>query len=151
MRPDGHQFLDELPTRIGGKVDRQSLLKRDLNLFQPSTGQDADISPVGEMNGTERASAVANLIQSNIYDHDVGYSDSRGATFSQIKETKLPLGPSYRSKRGACRATLDEVSGALITDSESNIGSKSSVPFRCIEMDAATMPFRSQQSSFLAH
>ncbi len=37
MLPNGYQFLDKLPVTIGGKVDRQNLLKRDLHLVFPSS------------------------------------------------------------------------------------------------------------------
>ncbi|KAI0398130.1 polyketide synthase, partial [Xylariaceae sp. FL0594] len=37
MRPDGYQFLDRLPTTIGGKVDRQNLLHRELDLVHPAS------------------------------------------------------------------------------------------------------------------
>lgn len=37
MLPNGYQFLDNLPVTIGGKVDRQNLLSRDLNLVLPSS------------------------------------------------------------------------------------------------------------------
>ena len=36
MLPNGYQFLSELPVTIGGKVDGQNLLKRDLELTYPS-------------------------------------------------------------------------------------------------------------------
>ena len=37
MLPNGYEVLENLPVTIGGKVDRQNLLKRELNLLQPST------------------------------------------------------------------------------------------------------------------
>lgn len=36
MLPNGYQFLDNLPVTIGGKVDRQNLLNRKLDLTYPS-------------------------------------------------------------------------------------------------------------------
>ncbi|KAL8810346.1 MAG: hypothetical protein Q9200_002647 [Gallowayella weberi] len=44
MLPNGYQFLDSLPLTIGGKVDRQSLLGRDLDLVLPSSGPTEDAS-----------------------------------------------------------------------------------------------------------
>ncbi|KAL8857831.1 MAG: hypothetical protein Q9178_005587 [Gyalolechia marmorata] len=44
MLPNGYQFLESLPTTIGGKVDRQSLLSRDLDLVLPSSGPSEDAS-----------------------------------------------------------------------------------------------------------
>ncbi|KAI4105286.1 MAG: hypothetical protein L6R37_002834 [Teloschistes peruensis] len=44
MLPNGYQFLDSLPVTIGGKVDRQSLLGRDLDLVLPLTGPSKDAS-----------------------------------------------------------------------------------------------------------
>ncbi|KAL8725318.1 MAG: hypothetical protein Q9166_007424 [cf. Caloplaca sp. 2 TL-2023] len=43
MLPNGYQFLDNLPVTIGGKVDRQNLLSRDLDLVLPSSAP----SPMG--------------------------------------------------------------------------------------------------------
>ena len=37
MLPNGYQFLDNLPVTIGGKVDRQNLLGRDLDLILPTS------------------------------------------------------------------------------------------------------------------
>ncbi|KAI4271885.1 MAG: hypothetical protein LQ337_005685 [Flavoplaca oasis] len=37
MLPNGYHFLDNLPVTIGGKVDRQNLLNRDLDLTLPSS------------------------------------------------------------------------------------------------------------------
>ncbi|KAK8013161.1 lovastatin nonaketide synthase [Apiospora marii] len=37
MLPSGYQLLDKLPATIGGKVDRQNLLTRLLDLIQPSS------------------------------------------------------------------------------------------------------------------
>ncbi|KAJ3579181.1 hypothetical protein NPX13_g1377 [Xylaria arbuscula] len=179
MRPDGYQFLDKLPTTIGGKVDRQDLLKRDLDLVQPSTDPESNDSPVDEISDTEKdvlnlfqgilggkryasltdnffdkggnsillvrlqakirrhfkiapalpdmmkeptGAAVASFIQSNTCEHDSGYSDSGEAAFSWAEETKLPQAPSYRPQRGACRASPEDITGILITGSESNIG-----------------------------
>ncbi|KAI1365305.1 polyketide synthase [Xylaria arbuscula] len=167
MRPNGYQFLDKLPTTIGGKVDRQDLLKRDLDLVQPSTDPESNDSPVDEISDTEKdvlnlfqgilggkryasltdnffdkggnsilliapalpdmmkeptGAAVASFIQSNTCEHDSGYSDSGEAVFSWAEETKLPQAPSYRPQRGACRASPEDITGILITGSESNIG-----------------------------
>ena len=36
MLPNGYEFLDTMPLTIGRKVDRQSLLKRELNLVLPN-------------------------------------------------------------------------------------------------------------------
>ena len=36
MLPNGYQFLEALPVTVGGKVDRQNLLSRDLELIFPS-------------------------------------------------------------------------------------------------------------------
>lgn len=36
MLPSGYQFLENLPVTIGGKVDRQDLLNRELDLVHPS-------------------------------------------------------------------------------------------------------------------
>ncbi|KAL8701333.1 MAG: hypothetical protein Q9224_000549, partial [Gallowayella concinna] len=44
MLPNGYHFLDSLPLTIGGKVDRQSLLGRDLDLVLPSSGPSEDLS-----------------------------------------------------------------------------------------------------------
>ncbi|KAK7569271.1 hypothetical protein JOL62DRAFT_495686 [Phyllosticta paracitricarpa] len=38
MLPSGYQFLDALPVTIGGKVDRQNLLTRKLDLVYPGSG-----------------------------------------------------------------------------------------------------------------
>ena len=51
MLPNGYQFLDELPVTIGGKVDRQSLLTRDLQLVFPSKESS---SPSSEGNTDEK-------------------------------------------------------------------------------------------------
>ncbi|KAI0424989.1 hypothetical protein F5Y09DRAFT_118121 [Xylaria sp. FL1042] len=37
MLPNGYQFLDALPTTVGGKVERQALLSMNLHLNYPST------------------------------------------------------------------------------------------------------------------
>lgn len=37
MLPNGYHFLESLPVTIGGKVDRQNLLNRDLDLIFPSS------------------------------------------------------------------------------------------------------------------
>lgn len=44
MLPNGYQFLDNLPVTIGGKVDRQNLLGRDLDVVLPT--------PVSSMYGS---------------------------------------------------------------------------------------------------
>ena len=49
MLPNGYQFLETLPVTIGGKVDRQNLLNRDMDLVFPSS-----IEPLQPSN--ERAS-----------------------------------------------------------------------------------------------
>ncbi|KFY44312.1 hypothetical protein V494_01542 [Pseudogymnoascus sp. VKM F-4513 (FW-928)] len=42
MLPNGYEVLSALPVTIGGKVDRQNLLKRDLQLIFPSTATESD-------------------------------------------------------------------------------------------------------------
>jgi aryl carrier-like protein len=42
MLPNGYQFLTNLPVTIGGKVDRQNLLNRDLDLLYPAMGSAED-------------------------------------------------------------------------------------------------------------
>lgn len=37
MLPSGYQFLSKFPTTIGGKIDRQTLLRMKLSLAHPST------------------------------------------------------------------------------------------------------------------
>ncbi|KAL8723018.1 MAG: hypothetical protein Q9181_007374 [Wetmoreana brouardii] len=44
MLPNGYQFLDNLPVTIGGKVDRQNLLGRNLDLILPSSAPSTDRS-----------------------------------------------------------------------------------------------------------
>lgn len=41
MLPNGYQFLNNLPVTIGGKVDRQNLLHRELDLVYPAMGSTA--------------------------------------------------------------------------------------------------------------
>jgi len=187
MRPDGYQFLDELPTTIGGKVDRQNLLHRELDLVQPSS--EPSEQPISETKSEEdsedgtsdlerdilkifrgilgagrytsltdnffdkggssillvrlqskirkqfkaapaltelmkepTASAVVSFIDSNVTNHDSGYSDSGEVVLSWAEETKLPQGSSYRPQHGATRVNRAEVCGILITGPESNIG-----------------------------
>jgi thioester reductase-like protein len=44
MLPNGYQFLSELPMTIGRKVDRQSLLTRELTLIYPSSKTDETVA-----------------------------------------------------------------------------------------------------------
>ena len=48
MLPSGYQFLERLPVTIGGKVDRQNLLKRPLDLTHPSTNTSDQDEPQNE-------------------------------------------------------------------------------------------------------
>ncbi|KAI1812330.1 polyketide synthase [Poronia punctata] len=188
MRPDGYQFLDEMPTTIGGKVDRQDLLNRDLDLVQPSSEPSDNQVPEAKTDaaGTEdgmseiqrdvldifqgilgagrytsltdnffdkggssillvrlqskirrkyktapaltemmrdpSASSIVSFIDSNVVNHDSGYSDSGDVLLSWSEETKLPQGSSYRPQHGAHRVNRADISGILITGPESNIG-----------------------------
>jgi hypothetical protein len=47
MLPNGYQFLNNLPVTIGGKVDRQNLLHRDLDLLYPAMGSTAESDTKG--------------------------------------------------------------------------------------------------------
>lgn len=54
MLPSGYQFLQNLPVTIGGKVDRQNLLNRKLDLVHPSQAsvdkESAEVSTLGLAN-----------------------------------------------------------------------------------------------------
>ncbi|KAJ5712819.1 hypothetical protein N7493_009287 [Penicillium malachiteum] len=41
MLPNGYQFLEELPTTVGGKVDRMALMRMNLSLVHPSVAPKA--------------------------------------------------------------------------------------------------------------
>ncbi|GAD98579.1 polyketide synthase [Paecilomyces variotii No. 5] len=56
MLPNGYQFLDSLPVTIGGKVDRQNLLNRELSLTYPSAAAASTEAP------TESKSQVNNSV-----------------------------------------------------------------------------------------
>ncbi|KAI0205149.1 polyketide synthase [Astrocystis sublimbata] len=45
MLPNGYQFLDRLPTTIGGKVDLKDLRRRQLDLLQPSNNTEGNGTP----------------------------------------------------------------------------------------------------------
>ena len=55
MLPNGYQILEELPVLIGGKVDRQKLLKSDLVLLYPSINSLGALSTEkGQENGDDK-------------------------------------------------------------------------------------------------
>lgn len=59
MLPNGYQFLENMPVTIGGKVDRQSLLNRELDLVHPSQ---ASVEK-GSAEGATRGSFDENILQ----------------------------------------------------------------------------------------
>ncbi|GJN76281.1 putative Hybrid PKS-NRPS biosynthetic cluster [Purpureocillium lilacinum] len=66
MLPNGYQFVEKLPTTLGGKVDRLNLLERQLELVHPSsvTTQPGKAAAGAGVNGT--ATAPSEDLESSI-------------------------------------------------------------------------------------
>ena len=54
MLPSGYEFLDKLPLTIGRKVDRQSLLNRELNLVMPNSATSSPANTVVVEDGLQQ-------------------------------------------------------------------------------------------------
>ncbi len=54
MLPTGYEFLDKLPLTIGRKVDRQSLLNRELNLVMPNSATSSPANTVVVEDGLQQ-------------------------------------------------------------------------------------------------
>ena len=58
MIPNGYQFLNELPVTVGGKVDVQDLLKRDLKLTFPYVKSSSGATPLPTGDNADDAKIV---------------------------------------------------------------------------------------------
>lgn len=65
MLPNGYQFLERLPTTIGGKVDRQALLKMSLSLVFPTHQSDSTTIKTAETSSviTENIAKIISLFK----------------------------------------------------------------------------------------
>ena len=82
MLPNGYQFLDHLPVTIGGKVDRQNLLGRDLDLILPTSvsSLQASSDPAAQaLADTKMLQSITDLFREVLKlrtDHQIAPSDS---------------------------------------------------------------------------
>lgn len=82
MLPNGYQFLENLPITIGGKVDRQNLLGRDLDLILPTSvsSLQASSDPTSPaLADTKMVQSITDLFREVLKlrtDHSIAPSDS---------------------------------------------------------------------------
>ncbi|KAJ9399870.1 hypothetical protein DTO282F9_3218 [Paecilomyces variotii] len=79
MLPNGYQFLDSLPVTIGGKVDRQNLLSRQLDLTYPSAATAPTEAPADSKPQVNNSvlNAVISLFKSVLNtDRDIAATDN---------------------------------------------------------------------------
>ena len=87
MLPNGYQFLENLPVTIGGKVDRQNLLSRDLDLVLPSAVNPLQISDERSIRSSVDNKVMQSII--NIFREVLNLSKDRQVA---ITDTFFALG-----------------------------------------------------------